>query len=66
VGLEIDLPPLRKFLAPLRRCLVWIALQYPVIFLLGRFAGLDWLDCFIAATAFTSCSVGMAHPAWRQ
>lgn len=66
VGLEIDLPPLRKLIGPLRRSLWWIALQYPVILLLGRYAGLEWLDCFVAAAAFTSCSVGMAHPGWRQ
>lgn len=66
VGLEIDLPSPREFIAPLRKVLWWILLQYPVIFALGHLAGLHWIGCFIAAAAFTGCSVGMAHSAWRH
>lgn len=66
VGLEIDLPPFREFLAPLRKVLWWILLQYPVIFTLGHLAGLHWIGCFIAAAALTGCSVGLAHSAWRH
>ena len=66
VGLEIDLPPLRNFIVPLRKALWWIVLQYPVIFALAHLAGLHWLGCFIAAAAFTGCSVGMAHAGWRH
>jgi len=65
VGLEIDLPPLREFVRPLRRAAVWAALQYPVAFALASFAGLDWLQSLVAAAALTACSVGMAHPAWK-
>lgn len=65
VGLEIDLPPLREFLRPLRRAATWAALQYPVAFALAYFAGLDWLPSLVAAAALTACSVGMAHPAWK-
>lgn len=66
VGLEIDLPAPGEFLAPLRRAFWWIVLQYPLIFALGLLAGLHWIGCFIAAAAFTGCSVGMAHSAWRH
>ncbi|MCF7689734.1 MAG: cation:proton antiporter [Cephaloticoccus sp.] len=66
VGLEIDLPPIRQLLVPLRKAMWWILLQYPVILALGRLAGLHWLGCFIAAAAFTGCSVGMAHAGWRH
>ena len=38
VGLEIDLPPLRNFIVPLRKALWWIVLQYPVIFALAHLA----------------------------
>lgn len=65
VGLEIDLPPLREFARPLRRAAMWAVLQSPVAFALAYFAGLDWLQCLVAAAALTACSVGMAHPAWK-
>jgi len=66
VGLEIDLPPLREFIRPLRRAASWALLQYPLAFGLGMLAGLDWLQAFVAAAALTACSVGMAHPAWKN
>lgn len=65
VGLEIELPPLREFLRPLRSAAMWAVLQYPVVFALANFAGLDWLQSLVAAAALTACSVGMAHPAWQ-
>lgn len=66
VGLEIDLPRLREFLPPLRRALLWALLQYPLIFGLATLAGFDWPEAFLVAAALTGCSVGMAHPAWKQ
>lgn len=66
VGLEIDLPPLREFLRPLRHAIWWAVIQYPIAFALAYFAGLDWLQAFVAAAALTACSVGMAHPAWKS
>lgn len=66
VGLEIDLPPLREFLKPLRHAALWALLQYPLAFGLAMLAGLDWLQAFVAAAALTACSVGMAHPAWKS
>lgn len=66
VGLEIELPRLREFLPPLRRALLWAWLQYPLIFGLATLAGFDWPQAFLVAAAFTGCSVGMAHPAWKQ
>lgn len=66
VGLEIDLPPWRQFMRPLRRAAAWAVLQYPVVFALALFVGLDWLQALVAAAALTACSVGMAHPAWEH
>lgn len=66
VGLEIELPPLREFARPLRRAALWATVQSPVAFALVYFAGLDWLQSLVAAAALTACSVGMAHPAWKQ
>ena len=66
VGLEIELPPLREFLKPLRLAAAWALVQYPLAFSLAMFAGLDWFQSFVAAAALTACSVGMAHPAWKH
>ena len=66
VGLEIDLPRLREFVRPLRFATIWTLLQYPLAFALAHFAGLDFLQSFAAAAALTACSVGMAHPAWKN
>jgi len=66
VGLEIELPTLREFVRPLRHAASWALLQYPLAFGLARLAGLGWLQAFVAAAALTACSVGMAHPAWKN
>lgn len=66
VGLEIELPRFREFAPSLRRAVWWVLLQYPVILALGHLAGLQWLGCFIACAAFTSCSVGMSHVGWKH
>lgn len=66
VGLEIDLPPFREFLRPLRYSFLWALAQYPIVFGLGLFAGLSWAQCLLASAALTACSVGMAHPAWKN
>ena len=66
VGLEIDLPRLREFAPPLRRAVTWALLQYPLAFLLASLAGLNWLQALVAAAALSACSVGMAHPAWKN
>ncbi len=65
VGLEIDLPKLRQFIRPLYYALIWILVQYPLVFGLGLLAGMDWKQCLLAGTALTACSVGMAYPAWK-
>jgi len=66
VGLEIELPPFREFARPLRHAIIWALLQYPLAFGLAMVVGLDWLSAFVAAAALTACSVGMAHPAWKN
>jgi len=66
VGLEIDLPVWRELRRPARYLLRWVLPQYPVLLAVARFAGLPWLESFIAAAALTACSVGMAHPAWKS
>lgn len=66
VGLEIDLPPWRQFLRPLRFACAWSFLQYPVVLLVCTQAGFGWTTATIACAALTGCSVGMAYPAWKQ
>lgn len=66
VGLEIDLPRPRELSRAAVFMARWVLLQYPVILLLARFAGLPWLESFVAAAALTGCSVGMAHSAWHH
>ena len=66
VGLEIDLPPLRDLVRPLRFAGIWSIVQYPLVFALGFLVGLNWLESLVAAAALTACSVGMAYPAWKS
>ncbi|MBA4137364.1 MAG: hypothetical protein C0518_08635 [Opitutus sp.] len=66
VGLEIDLPAPRELVRPVSYVVRWVLLQYPVVLALARFAGLPWLESFVAAAAITGCSVGMAHSAWKS
>ena len=66
VGLEIDLPPWRQLQRPAAFVLRWVLPQYPVLLALGRYAGLPWLESFLAAGALSACSVGMAHAAWKR
>ncbi|MEO6994087.1 MAG: cation:proton antiporter [Lacunisphaera sp.] len=66
VGLEIDLPRPRDLIRAASYSARWVLVQYPVIVALARFAGLPWLESFLAAAAITGCSVGMAHTAWQN
>jgi len=66
VGLEIDLPVWRKLRRSSLYLLRWVLPQYPVLLALARFAGLPWLESFVAAAALSACSVGMAHAAWKR
>lgn len=66
VGLEIDIPRPSLLLPALRFAARWALVQYPIIFAFAYLAGLKWIECFVAATALTGCSVGMAHPAWKS
>jgi Na+:H+ antiporter len=66
VGLEIDLPRFHELLRPLRFVSVWMLLQYPVVIGISRLLGMTWIEALIAAAALTSCSVGMAHAAWKH
>jgi Kef-type K+ transport system membrane component KefB len=66
VGMEIDIPLWRELGPPLRFLLKWLLPQYPLLVALARFAGLPWLDSFIAAAALGACSLGMAHAAWKH
>lgn len=66
VGLEIELPQWRAFLPSLRFALPWALAQFPVILLLAHFAALKPVESLVAAAALTSCSVGMAHLAWKH
>ena len=66
VGMEIELPIWRELGKPARYLLRWLLPQYPLLLALARFAGLPWLESFVAAAALSACSVGMAHAAWKQ
>jgi CPA2 family monovalent cation:H+ antiporter-2 len=66
VGMEIDLPNWRHLKAPLLYSLRWVLPQYPLLLALARFAGLTWIEAFVAAAALSACSVGMAFAAWKQ
>ncbi len=66
VGLEIDLPHPREMTRAAAYTVRWVLVQYPVVLALARFAGLPWMESFVAAAAVTGCSVGMAHAAWKH
>ena len=66
VGMEIEIPQWRELGPPLRFLLRWLLPQYPLLLALARFAGLPWLDSFVAAAALGACSLGMAHAAWKH
>ncbi len=66
VGLEIDLPRPRELIKPLKYAAGWLLAQYPLVLLVAHCAGLNWPQALVAAAALTACSVGMAHPAWKQ
>jgi len=65
VGLEIDLPRPGELVRPAIYAARWVVIQYPIVLVLARFAGLGWLESFVAGAAITGCSVGMAHAAWK-
>jgi Kef-type K+ transport system membrane component KefB len=66
VGLEIDLPKFREFLAPLRFALLWSLIQYPLVLALGWLSGLTFPEGLLAAAALTSCSMSMAYLGWKH
>lgn len=66
VGLEIELPPPRELLRPLRTMGMFVLLQYPVILAVGYAMGLTLIESLVAAAALTSCSMSLAHAAWKQ
>ncbi|MFO1514613.1 MAG: cation:proton antiporter, partial [Verrucomicrobiota bacterium] len=66
VGLEIDLPRPRELIRPFRLVLLLVLVQYPLVLAAGHVAGLELPEALVAAAALTSCSVGMAHAAWKS
>lgn len=66
IGLEIELPPVKNLLTPVKLALKWSALQMPVLLALARWAGLSWTESTLAAAALTGCSVSMTFAAWRH
>jgi Kef-type K+ transport system membrane component KefB len=66
VGSEVDLPRLHELVRPGRTALALIAAQYPLIMAAAQLVGLGLVEGLVAATALTSCSVGMAHTAWKN
>ena len=53
VGLEIDLPPLRKLLPSLRFAVLWSLCQYPLVLGLACASGLSLAEGLLAAAAFS-------------
>ncbi len=66
VGLEIDLPRPRELLRPFRLVTLLVLAQYPIVLATGYLAGLKLPEALVASAALTSCSVGMAHAAWKS
>lgn len=66
VGLEIDLPGPKELIRPLQTIGKSLLFQYPLILLVGCATGLNLIESLIAAAALTSCSMSMAHGAWKQ
>lgn len=66
VGLEIDLPPWRQLVGPLRFSLLWFLAQAPVVVACAHLSGLSLSASAVATAALTSCALGMAFPAWKS
>jgi Kef-type K+ transport system membrane component KefB len=68
IGLEIELKlrPAEAVFKTLRFAATWCLLQYPVLILLGKVAGLSWHEALLAACALTACSMSLALPALRH
>ncbi len=66
IGLEIDIPPARNLLRPVKLALLWAAVQYPLIMFGARWIGLNMEEAFLAAVSLTGCSVSMGFVAWMH
>lgn len=66
IGLEIELPPVKNLLTPVKLALKWGAVQVPALMALARWAGLSWTECILATAALIGCSVSMTFTAWRH
>jgi Kef-type K+ transport system membrane component KefB len=53
-------------LRPFRMVVLLVLAQYPIVLAAGCLAGLEVPEALVAAAALTSCSVGMAHAAWKS
>jgi Kef-type K+ transport system membrane component KefB len=66
IGLEIELPGVKRLLRALRFALPWALLQYPLVVGIGLLAGLELGPAVLAGAALTACSVGMAYAGWKR
>lgn len=66
VGLEINLPPFKRFFRPLRFAILWVLLQYPLVLGLADLAGLQPWEALMATIAITGCSMSMAFNGWKS
>ncbi|MDE1170690.1 MAG: cation:proton antiporter [Verrucomicrobium sp.] len=66
IGLEIDLPKRNESLVALRRAGLWIALQFPLLVLIGWLLKGTIAQSALTASALCGCSVGMAFFAWKE
>lgn len=66
IGLEIELPPVKTLLTPIKLAAKWGLMQVPVLMLLARWAGLSWTESALASAALVGCSVSMTFAAWHH
>jgi len=66
VGMEIEIPRLRRLVQSLRNAMLLALLQVPIVLAVGELSGYDLLRTVLAAAALTGCSVGIAYAAWKN
>ncbi len=66
IGLEIDLPPVKRLIRPAKLSLKWIVIQFPIVLGIARWIGLSWSEAILASAALNACSVSMTFLAWQH
>lgn len=66
VGMEIEIPRMRRLVQSLRNAILLALLQVPIVLAVADLSGYDRMQTVLAAAALTGCSVGMAYAAWKN